>query len=198
MNARTGLPRPKGAPRTPLTSLITDPRILENSLFTGSPWDPTEYELWVESGVVWDLKRTWILGFIDYGSIAPYFAATPCRSEGALLSGAPFSKHDFPIYGYMSAPYNVNYLFSALSMLPYVPTLWKFIPTMTWYQTRHGETFWSAPPSGSGPLATATQMQSFIAGTPGGDKTFSAQYVCYAPPSKYWTSSGVTWPVQNF
>jgi hypothetical protein len=56
--------------------------------------------------------------------------------------------------------------------------------------TRH----WTSPPTGAGPLVPAGNLRSFIAGTPGGQKTLSASYVVYAPPEQYWATTYHTWP----
>lgn len=157
------------------------------------PWDPTDYELWVENGVVWDLMRTWILGFIDYPSIAAYFGPTPYRATPQLFAGAPFSINDFPVYGFqIYASGRVipgsYYIGSAISMLGYTLNAWQYFSN--WGLTRH----WTSPPAGAGPLVRAENLRSFIAGTPNGRTTLSANYVIYAPPAQYWPTTGHTWP----
>lgn len=90
-----------------------------------TPWNPSEFELWVEHGVVWDLKQIMIMGFIDYASIAPYFKSTLAfRANTGMFKGSPFSLSDFPVYGYMGPPY-IGWIFSALHMLTYLPTAWS-------------------------------------------------------------------------
>jgi hypothetical protein len=157
------------------------------------PWDPTDYELWVENGVVWDLMRSWILGFIDYPSIGPYFAQTPLNPTPQMLAGGPFSMNDFPVYGFQllvdgQVRPGSYYIFSALSMLAYIPNVWQYFSN--WGLTRH----WTSPPAGAGPLVSAAHLRSFIAGTPSGRKTLSASYVMYVPPEQYWPTTYHTWP----
>ena len=157
------------------------------------PWDPTDYELWVENGVVWDLQRTWILGFIDFPSIGTYFGPTSYRATPQIFAGAPFSLNDFPVYGFQLYAYGrvipgSYYIFSALSMLPYIPNVWQYFSN--WGLTRH----WTSPPVGAGPLVSAGHLRSFIAGTPSGRMTLSANYAMYAPPDQYWPITAHTWP----
>lgn len=157
------------------------------------PWDPTDYELWVENGVVWDLVRTWILGFIDYPSIGAYFAPTSYGATPQIFTGAPFSLTDFPVYGFKILSQNrvipfSYYICSAISMLGYIPNAWQYFSHFG--LTRQ----WTSPPAGAGPLVRAENLRSFIAGTPNGRTTLSANYVVYAPPDQYWPTTGHTWP----
>jgi hypothetical protein len=160
------------------------------------PWNPTDYELWVENGVVWDLQRSWILGFIDYPSIAPYFAQTTFVAAPQIFAGAPFSLNDFPTYGFQLrltsgqvVPYSY-YIFSSLSMLSYLPNAWPYFTSFG--LTRH---FGATPPAGAAPVVPAADLQWFVAGSPSGPQRFRAGYVTYAPPEQYWTYSYHFWPV---
>jgi len=158
------------------------------------PWNPTDYELWVENGVVWDLQRTWILGFIDYPSIGQYFGQTPYAATPQIFTGAPFSMTDFPVYGFQirlgsgQVIPGSHYILSAIPMVSYIPNAWQYFSA--WRLTRQ----WTSPPTGAGPLVPAANLRWFVAGTPGGQKTLSAGYVMYAPPDQYWATTGHTWP----
>ncbi|HZS60348.1 MAG TPA: hypothetical protein VFA43_13830 [Gemmatimonadaceae bacterium] len=160
------------------------------------PWNPTNYELWVENGVIWDLQRTWILGFTDYPSIAQYFSQTIFVAAPQIFTGAPFSLNDFPVYGFqyrLSGGQTVPgsyYIFSSLSMLSYIPNAWTYFTAFG--LTRH---FGTTPPAGAGPLINPGDLRSFIAGTPNGQQTLSARYVMYVPPDQYWANSYHFWPV---
>jgi hypothetical protein len=137
-----------------------------------TPWNPSEYQLWVERGVVWDLKQTQVLGFIDYAAIQPYFAPTKFKPNKEMFTGSPFSLNDFPVYGYLGAYYSAL-VFSALHMLSYIPDAWNLFRSQG---LTNGTT---APPAGAGPAASARDMGLFLAGSPSGTKTFSAKYVAY-------------------
>jgi hypothetical protein len=169
-------------------------RMLSGINHVRGPWNPTNYELWVENGVVWDLQRTWILGFIDYASIGPYFAQTSYLATPQIFAGSPFSMTDFPVYGFQlrlgsgQVVPGSYFIFSAISMLSYVPNAWSSFSA--WRLTRN----WTSPPTGAGPLVPAANLRSFVAGTPGGQKTLSASYVMYVPPEQYWTTTFHTWP----
>lgn len=157
------------------------------------PWDPTDYELWVENGVIWDLQRTWILGFLDFQSIGAYFAATPYNATPQIFTGAPFSLTDFPVYGFQlyiggEVRPGSYYIMSAISMLSYIPNAWQYFHG--WRLTKS----WTSPPAGAGPLVPAANLRWFTAGTPTGRTTFNASYVLYAPPEQYWPTTGHTWP----
>ena len=82
------------------------------------------------------------------------------------------------------------YIFSALSMLSYIPNAWPYFTNFG--LARH---FGTSPPAGAGPVVPAANLRSFIAGTPTGQQTLSASYVMYAPPEQYWSYSYHFWPV---
>jgi len=137
------------------------------------PWNPSQFELWVEDGVVWDLKTLTVMGFIDYSSIAPYFAPTPFKANKTMFGGSPFSLTDFPTYGLWDDDPAMGWIFSALNMLSFLPTAWYLFRGQG---LTNGKT---SPPGGAGPAASAKDMGLFLAQSPSGTQTFSAKYVGY-------------------
>ena len=148
-----------------------------------TPWNPAQFELWVERGVVWDLKQMQILGFIDYSSIHEYFRPTKFTANSSMFTGSPFSLKDFPVYGFLGAYYSAL-IFTALHMINLIPTAWELFRSQG---LTNGTT---APPPTAGPVATAKEMGLFRANSPLGTKSFSAAYVAYMyqvhPKLKPW------------
>jgi hypothetical protein len=148
-----------------------------------TPWNPSNFELWVEHGVVWDLKQTTILGFIDHASIEQYFKPTQFQPNTSIFIGSPYSLRDFPVYGFMGAYYTAL-IFSALHMLPYITNAWGL------FRAQGLTNGAPAPPAGAGPVASPKEMGLFLARSPSGTKSFSAHYVAYMwqlqPTLKPW------------
>jgi hypothetical protein len=155
-----------------LTGTFASPPPKGHSTSSSAPWNPSQFQLWVERGVLWDLKQNQILGFIDYPSIEQYFSPTIFKPNKDMFIGSPFSIHDFPVYGAMGAYYSAL-VFSALHMVPYITDCWDLFRAQG---LTNGAT---TPPGTASAVATSKEMRSFLAQTPNGTKTFSANYVAY-------------------
>jgi hypothetical protein len=157
---------------TNLAGAVAEGATKKPSGSSSAPWNPTQFQLWVEHGVVWDLKQNQILGFVDYPSILQYFAPTVFKPNTYIFVGSPYSLTDFPVYGFMGVYYTAL-IFSALPMLSHLANAWGLFRAQG---LTNGAT---TPPATACPAATTKEMGSFLAETPSGTKTFSAKYVAY-------------------